>query len=419
MTRRMALMLAVLGLVFGGIFGFKWLERKLTADYLASYLPPPVAVSAVALEEQTWERQLRATGSTIAIDEIAVSSEADGVITAIHFDSGDRVAKGELLIELDDQVERANLRSYQARLNLARLNFERDSKMLSRKLISADQCDRSKAELDEVRALVDQTEAVIAQKQVRAPFAGRLGLRRVSVGSYLAAGEPVVTLQSLDPLFVDFSLPEQHLPDLRVGQPLSFAIKAYPDIPFGARVTAIDARVDVETRNIAVRAEAPNPNGRLLPGMFADVRLDLGQGEPALVAPESALTYSLHGQAVFEVVEGKGADGKAALVVKRRPVTSGAVRDGFVQVRGELAPGARVVVNGQNKLQDGVRVKIVNRPEHDAPPRALPVIDGAPGEPAPEASEAFEAPRQPTPEALAPAAAAPGPDGVSAPPSDE
>ncbi|HLS98133.1 MAG: efflux RND transporter periplasmic adaptor subunit [Porticoccaceae bacterium] len=411
MTKRMALMLAALTLVFGGIFGYKWLERKLTADYLASYQPPPVAVSAVTVRDETWERDLRATGSTVAIDEIAVSSEADGVITAIHFDSGDRVAQGELLIELDDQVEAANLRSYQARLNLARLNFERDSKMLSRKLISADQFDRSKAELDEVLALVDQTEAVIAQKQVRAPFAGRVGLRRVSVGSYLAAGDPVVTLQSLDPLFVDFSLPEQHLPEVRVGQPLTFAIKAYPDSLFSARVTAIDARVDTATRNIAVRAEAPNGEGKLLPGMFADVRLGLGAGEPALVVPESAVSYSLYGQAVFEVVERRGGDGKPALVVERRPVTTGAVRDGFVQLRGELGPGARVVVNGQNKLQSGVRVKIVNRPEHDAPLPLPPVMDAAP-------TGADPAPGEPPSAEPAPNAAAPSLDGADAPPSN-
>lgn len=357
----MAAMLVALLVIFGSIFGYKWLEIKLTADYLATYQPPPVAISATEVVEQVWDRKLRATGSTVAISQVDVSSEADGVISGIHFDSGDAVNQGDLLIELDDHVERASLKSYQARLNLASLNYERDRQMLSKKLISTEQLDRSKAELDEIRALVEQTLAIISQKKVRAPFAGQLGIRHVSKGQYLAAGTSAVSLQALNPLFVDFSLPEQHLPHIHIGQALSFTIKAYPGQSFAATVSAIDARVNERTRNIAIRAEAPNHDGQLLPGMFADVLLNLGADQPRLVVPETAITYSLYGQAVFEIIEQDGADGETELIVERRPVEAGNVQTGLVQIDGELSPGARIVINGQNKLQSGMRVKIVNR----------------------------------------------------------
>lgn len=370
MTKRMGLMLAALAVIFGGIFAYKWIESRFIADYLANYQPPPVAISATPALEQAWERSLRATGTTVAIHEIDVSSEADGVVKAVHFDSGDQVEKGDLLIELDDQVEQANLRSYQARLRLAKLNFDRDSKLAARKLVSTDQFDRSKAELDEVMALSEQTQAVIDQKTVRAPFAGRLGLRRVSVGRYLAAGESAVTLQSVDPIFVDFNFPEQHLPDVHTGQKLAFTIKAFPDQIFTATVTALDARVSTKTRNIAVRALAPNPDQLLVPGMFADVRLNLGSDEPKSIVPETAVIYSLYGQAVFEVLEAKGKDGKVEQVVQRRAITTGAQQDGWVQIEGEIAPGAMIVTNGQNKLQNGMRIKIINREGAHQPPVA-------------------------------------------------
>jgi len=303
------------------------------------------------------------------------------VVKAIHFDSGYLVKQGDLLIELDDQVEQANLRSYQARLRLAKLNYDRDSKLVARKLISTDQFDRSRAELDEVIALSEQTQAVIDQKTLRAAFAGRLGLRRVSVGRYLAAGEAAVTLQSVDPIFVDFNFPEHYLPDLHTGQKLAFTIKAFPDQIFSATVTALDARVSTKTRNIAVRALAPNPGQLLVPGMFADVRLNLGTEEPRTIVPETAVIYSLYGQAVFEVVEARGKDGKLEQVVQRRTITTGAQQDGWVQIAGEVAPGAMIVTNGQNKLQNGMRIKIVNREGAHQPPGG-----SALDEPVPESS---------------------------------
>lgn len=388
MTKRMGLMLAALAVIFGGIFAYKWFELKLTADYLASYQPPPVAISATPALEQAWQRSLRATGTTVAVHEIDVSGEAEGVVKAIHFDSGYLVKQGDLLIELDDQVEQANLRSYQARLRLARLNYDRDSKLVARKLISTDQFDRSRAELDEVMALSEQTQAVIDQKTLRAPFAGRLGLRRVSVGRYLAAGEAAVTLQSVDPIFVDFNFPEHYLPDLHVGQKLAFTIKAFPDQIFSATVTALDARVSTKTRNIAVRALAPNPDQLLVPGMFADVRLNLGAEEPRTIVPETAVIYSLFGQAVFEVVEARGKDGKLEQVVQHRTITTGAQQDGWVQIAGEIAPGAMIVTNGQNKLQNGMRIKIVNREGAHQPPGGAAVDEPVPDEPSMQGSEA-------------------------------
>ena len=357
MTRRMVLMLALLALIFGGIFAYKWDEKKRNREFLASYVPPPVVISAVTVDEQVWQREHRAIGTLTAVQSIEVSSEADGMIRAIHFDSGDVVQQGDRLIELDDEVESANLRNYHARLNLARINFDRDRQMLSRKLLSQERFDRSNAELDEAMALVEQTEAVIAKKNVKAPFSGRLGIRMVSIGEYLAAGEPATTLQSVNPIFVDFSLPEQYLPDIHVGQKLSFAVKAYP-IRFEALVTAIDARVSTETRNIDVRAVAGNADERLVPGMFAEVKLDLGPGEPRIVVPETSVVYTLYGESVFEVVPA----GQNTLRVERRSITTGAHQDAWVQVHGALNPGALVVVNGQHKLNEGSPVSLADAP---------------------------------------------------------
>jgi membrane fusion protein, multidrug efflux system len=360
MTRRMALMLVALTAVFGYVLGSGFLDRQLSAQRIASYRPPPVAVAAAIATEQSWERYLRATGTLVAVREIQVSCEVDGQVTAVHFESGARVKPGDLLIELDDQVEQADLKSFRAKLQLAQLNFDRDRQMYAKDLLSRTLFDRSRAELDEASALLEQTQAMIAKKQVRAPFEGRLGIRQVSPGQYLAAGDTAVSLQSLDPLFIDFSFPEQYLPDVRVGQRVAFLIKAYPGREFEAEVTAIDARVNPNTRNISVRALAQNVDELLLPGMFADVRLSLGAGQPLVVVPETAILYSLYGQGIFTVVaaenEGKGDN----LVVRRRRISTGISRDGMVEVLDGLEPGATVVISGTHKLRDGTPVSIAN-----------------------------------------------------------
>lgn len=373
MTRGMALMLLALTAVFGYVLGAGVLDRLRSAERIASYLPPPVAVAVARASEQAWERYLGATGTLVAVQEIQVSSEVDGLVTAVHFESGARVQRGDLLIELDDQVEQADLKSFRARLQLAELNFHRDRQMYSKDLLSRTLYDRSRAELDEATALLEQTEAIIAKKQVRTPFEGRLGIRRVSPGQYLAAGDTAVSLQSLDPLFVDFSFPEQYLPAVRVGQGVTFLIKAYPGREFEAEVTAIDARVNPNTRNISVRALAQNVEELLLPGMFADVRLSLGAGQPSVVVPETALLYSLYGQAIFALAPVDNDGETDEWVVRRRRVSTGISRDGMVELLDGLEPGVMVVISGTHKLQDGTPVTIANPGALAGGPEALAV----------------------------------------------
>ncbi|MCF7980375.1 MAG: efflux RND transporter periplasmic adaptor subunit [Pseudomonadales bacterium] len=361
MLKRMVLMLLGVVLVFGGIFGYKLVERHFMGEYFANFTPPPRVVSADYAREEIWQPSLSAIGTLRAVNGVDLSGEVEGKVKAIHFQSGQFVKQGALLLEIDDEVEQANLKSFQARLKLAQLNFQRDEKLIQKRLTSQEQSDRSRAELDEVYALVEQTKATIAKKKIRAPFAGKVGIRKVNLGQYLSKGDPLTTLQAMDAFYLDFSLPEQDYTQIYLNQELTFSVDAYPGEAFKARVTAVNAKVDVSTRSILVRAQFDNSQGLLLPGMFTAVKLMLKQNNTVVTLPQTAVTFSLYGESVFKVEQnGKNEKGEPQLVAQRVSVVSGDVRGDRVAIKSGVAVGDLIVIDGQIKLKNGTAIALAN-----------------------------------------------------------
>jgi len=358
MKRPMALMIAALVLVFGAIFGVIEGKKILIARFLASYQPPPVTVSAQAARLESWEALIGAVGTLKAVQGVDIAAESPGVVTELLFRPGDTVKAGAELVRLDDRVEVATLKSLQAQRRLAEINFERDQRLLASKAISRTDFDKTEAQLKDVSAQVEKTEAVIARKHLRAPFAGRIGIPLIEVGQYATEGQAIVTLQALDMLEVDFTLPEQELPRLAPGQVVRSRVQAYPEKVFDGAVAAIDAKVDDNTRNVLVRARVPNTGSALLPGMFVSVDVVAGQATQYVTVPETAISYNLYGDSIFVVTEGKREDGVTELVVDRRYVKVGPRRGGRVAVLEGLADGDRVVTAGALKLDGGAVVTI-------------------------------------------------------------
>ena len=359
MTRSRAnrfMLFTIIGLVlvFGSIFGFINGKQYLIDRYLADYKPPPVSVAAEAARAERWERSITAVGSLKAAQGVDLATESAGTVKSIRFRGGDSVAAGTELLSLVDDVEVATLKSLLAQRRLAEINFERDQRLLLSKAISRTDFDKTDAQLKDVSAQVEKTEAIIARKHIRAPFAGRIGIPLVDEGEYLTEGKPVVTLQALDTLEVDFSLPEQHLPELVAGQRVRCLVQAYPDQGFDGRVRSIDAKIDDNTRNVLVRAEVPNTALQLLPGMFVRVDVIVEENVPVITVPETAVSYNLYGDSVFVV--DKSATGE--LRVERRYITAGVRQSGRVAIDKGIAEGERVVIAGALKLDDGAAVVI-------------------------------------------------------------
>ena len=363
MKRPMALMVAALLLVFGAIFGVVEGKRILIARYLANYEPPPVTVSAEEAGRERWDVVIGAVGTLKAVQGIDIATEASGIVKQLHFKPGDNVHAGQELVSLDDRVEVATLKSLQAQRRLADINFERDQRLLATKAISRTDFDKTEALLKDVSAQVEKTEAVIARKHLRAPFDGRIGIPQVDPGQYATEGQAIVTLQALDTLEVDFALPEQELPRLAVGQAVRCRVQAYPDQRFEGRVSAIDAKVDGNTRNVLVRARVPNTASELLPGMFVSVEVIVGDAAEQVTVPETAVSYNLYGDSVFVVAQRTRKDGGTELAVTRRYVEVGQRRNGRVAVLDGVAAGEEVVTAGSLKLDAGAVVNIDNSVE--------------------------------------------------------
>lgn len=360
MKKPMILMITALLVVFGAIFGFIEGRQLMIERYLADFKPPPVSVSAQAAQQQTWERSITAVGTLKAVQGIDVSTETAGLVKQIHFRAGDDVTRGTELVSLVDQVELATLRSLSAQRRLAEINFERDQRLLVSKAISRTDYDKTEAQLKDISAQVEKTEAIIARKHLRAPFDGRIGIPLVEAGQYLNEGQAVVTLQALDTLEVDFSLPEQQLPLLSVGQTVRCSVQAYPDQRFDGSITAIDAKVDGNSRNVMVRARIPNTALALLPGMFVSVEVVVDANVEVVTVPETAISYNLYGDSIFVIRERRDEAGATGMFVERRYVTLGDRRAGRIAVLDGLAVGDQVVVAGALKLDAGAAVVIDN-----------------------------------------------------------
>ena len=374
MVKRMVIMLLAVGVVFGGIFGFEAFRGVMIKKYMASLANQPQTVAAAAAGWQTWQPRLDAVGTLRAERGADLSLEVPGVVQSINFQSGQDVPAGAVLLRLRADDDAAKLQALEATARLAAITYQRDSRQFDAQAISRATFDSDAANLASAQAQVAEQKAVLDKKVIRAPFAGHLGLRAVDLGQYLNAGTTVVTLQALDPLYVDFPVPQREVARLAVGQPVSLRVDAFPGRTIAGRITAIDPKVDPSSRNVQVRATIANPDHRLLPGMFAQVAIEAGETARHLTVPQTAITFNPYGSTVFLVEDkGKDAAGHPLLVAHQSFVTTGPSRGDQIAVLKGLKEGDTVVVAGQMKLKNGTPLMIDNsvRPTDDAHPQPI------------------------------------------------
>lgn len=325
--------------------------------------PGPVTVSTVKASEQDWQPSINAVGSLRAANGADLATEVAGLVTDVHLKSGQDVKKGQLLVQLRDGDEVAQLQQLQANAQLSKLTLERARKQLAAQAISQADFDTAQADYKARLAAVAQQQVVIAKKQLHAPFDGRAGIITISPGDYLAAGTQVVTVQQLDPLFVDFNVPQGELARLKVGQAVRLHLDAWPDRTFSGRLSAINPKVDTSTRNVQVEATVPNHDNTLTPGMFAKLTVDVGQQRRQLTLPQAAIVYNPYGDTVYVVHPAKGKDeqGKPnAPTVKQAFVTTGDTRGDQVAILKGISAGTEVVTSGQMKLKNDATITVDN-----------------------------------------------------------
>ena len=362
MIKRMLIMLVAVGLLFGGIFGYRAFNAQMQKKSMAGKEIPPVTVTAIKAELHSWQPELKAVGSLRAVRGVDVTSEISGLVRRMHFHSGDEVKAGQLLVQLNADADIAQLRSLQAAAELANVVYERDKKQFSVQAVSQAVLDADAADLKSKRALVAQQAALVEKKTIRAPFAGRLGISTVNPGQFINPGDKIVTLQSLNSIYCDFLLPQQELSRVWLGQKVVVTSDTYPGRKFEGLVTAINPQVDVATRNFQAEATLANPRRELMPGMYASVEVQAGGAERYITLPQTAVTYNPYGDTAFVVEEkGKGSDGKALLTVRQTFVTVGSTRGDQVSVLQGIREGDVVVTSGQIKLKNGSVVVINNK----------------------------------------------------------
>ncbi|MFY9833075.1 MAG: efflux RND transporter periplasmic adaptor subunit [Methylocystis sp.] len=374
MLKRMVIMLVLVASTFGAVFGFLAFKARMISQIMAAQSNPPQAVSTAAVALAEWQPRLEAVGSARAVNGANLSSQISGIVSAIHFESGADVKQGSPLIDLIAEDDIAHLEALKATTELARLTYERDQRLVRTKAISEQTVDSDKWTLKNGEAQVAQQQALVDYKSIKAPFSGRLGIRQVDLGQFLAAGTTVVTLQQLDPIYVDFFLPEQALARIKVGQHVAAKIDAYPGHAFDGAISAINSLVDIATRNVQIRATFKNPDSRLLPGMFATVDIDVGSAERFVTLPQTAIAYNSYGNIVFLVEEkGKDAAGKPRLVARQTFVTTGETRGDQVSILSGVKEGDTVVTAGQMKLRNDTPLMVNNAVQPLNDPNPQPV----------------------------------------------
>lgn len=412
MNKKMLIMLAACALVFGGIFGFKWFKSRLINHFFDTMPESAVTVSTTQASVQTWPLRLSAVGTVRAVKGTEVTTQVAGIVDSIRFDSGGSAKSGQILLTLDRSVDQAQLEALQAQAKLADVQLERDRKLFAQKAISRSQLDQSDAQAAAARANAAAQQARVDQKVIRAPFAGELGIRKVDLGDHLDPGTAIVSLQSLDPIYVDFKLPQQQLGAVRTGLPVAANVDLSGEADSGAgrdasddvgddrsagndrdlspgtagidgidggasrsagedggdgsargerwltgHLSAIDPLVDTSTRNFQAQATFANPGHVLRPGMFARIEIDLGRNEDVIAVPQTAISFNPYGDSVWVI--GSGKDGKRT--AERRIVKTGRRRGDLVQVVAGLKAGEQVATSGLLKLRNGVPVNVDNQ----------------------------------------------------------
>jgi membrane fusion protein (multidrug efflux system) len=371
MIKRMVIMLVAVAIVFGGIFGFQAFKAAMIKKFISALSNPPQTISAAKAATSEWLPKVEAIGSLRAVKGADLSLEVSGVVESISFNSGDDVAEGAPLLKLRTADDVARLNSLQAMAELNDITYERDQKQFKMQAVSQATLDTDAANLKNAKAQVAQQQAIIDKKLLRAPFAGHLGIRAVDLGQYLGPGTVIVTLQALDPIYVDFFVPQQSVDQVRLNQSVTIKIDAFKDQTFAGEIAAINPKVDTTNRNVQIRATLKNPDHKLLPGMYATVDIAVGSPTTYVTLPQTAITYNPYGDTVY-VVEGKGnnADGKPQLTARQTFVTVGPTRGDQVAILKGVDEGDMIVTAGQIKLHNGSVVLIDNSvtPTADAAP---------------------------------------------------
>lgn len=363
MSKRMLVMIIAVAVLFGVVFGYKAFVGYMMGRAMQANQAPAVTVSAAKANYQAWPQQLKATGSFSAVLGIDVTSEISGLVRKVNFKHGDIVKKDDLLVELNPDTEIATLQVYQAQTQINRITYERDRAQYGIRAVSLQQVQNDLASLKGSEAQVASQASIVAKKMIRAPFDGRLGISSVNPGSYINPGDKIVTLQALDPIYVQFTLPQQNLPLLHTGQTIALSTNVFPEKVFTGKINAINPTVDNTTRNVLVEATLQNPQKQLLPGIFADVTITVGKPQKLLTLPITAVTFNAYGQIVYIIKDSgkKDAKGKAILTVEQSFVRVGESRGDQIVITSGLKAGDEVVTSGQVKLRNGSQVVINNK----------------------------------------------------------
>jgi membrane fusion protein, multidrug efflux system len=372
MAKRMAVMLVVTALFVAALGFVKFKQIQTAIGQAAAFQPPPDAVTTIVAAQEQWPSTLTAIGTIAAVQGVTVSADLPGTVERIGFDSGRSVREGEILALLDTRQEQAQLAAAESQRDLARLNFDRMRGLLDEHVVSTAEFDRANADYRQSDARVGEIKATIERKTIRAPFAGLLGIRRVNLGQYLSAGDALVTLQSLNPIYVNFGVPQQAMVDVRVGRVVRVTATDAAEMSFAGKVTAVDSIVDESTRNVQTQATLSNPAGTLRPGMFVQTEVTLGAPASVISLPASAISYAPYGDSVFVVSDLTDPSGKTYRGVKQQFVKVGPARGDQIAVTSGLKPGEEVVTSGVFKLRNGAAVVVNNKVKPANSPKPRP-----------------------------------------------
>ncbi|MGH8271671.1 MAG: efflux RND transporter periplasmic adaptor subunit [Gammaproteobacteria bacterium] len=354
LIRRLVILAVFLIVLFGAIFGWRAIVAARAQQAQANAPPPRVSVAAATAQLTSWSAQLQATASLKAVQGVMLTPQLAGMVTGIRFHSGDAVEKGQLLVQLNDATERAQLANDKAALQLAKIKLAQQRSLYKRHNTSQLNFQAAQTDYSQAQAALSSDRATIAKLQIRAPFAGHLGLRQVSLGQYVGTAMPVVDLQQWNPIYAEFQIPQQQLSRLKTGQKIALSVAGLEERDFAGTLTAIGAQVQPGTRNVEVQATLANPDGVLRPGMYGEITVETGQSRRLLTVPEGAITYNTYGSYVYVIEQGK-----QGLSAKQRIVQTGESRGGKTVVTSGLKAGERIVSSGQVKLHPGALITIV------------------------------------------------------------
>jgi membrane fusion protein, multidrug efflux system len=371
MAKRMMVMLAATIAIVAALGFVKFKQIQTAIGQAAAFQPPPEAVTTIVAQQERWSSTLSAIGTMAAVQGVNVSADLPGTVDRIGFDSGQAVREGEVLALLDTRQEQAQLAAAEAQRDLARLNFQRMEGLLNERVISRSEFDRATADQRQADARVGEIRAAIDRKTIRAPFSGVLGIRHVNLGQYLSGGDALVALQSLNPIYVNFGVPQQSAAEMRIGRSVRITAEDLVGADFTGRITALDSIVNETTRNIQVQATLANPGGKLRPGMFVQTEVVLGAAHDIVSLPASAISYAPYGDSVFVVADLKNDKGQTYRGVRQQFVKLGSARGDQIAVVSGVKPGDEVVTSGVFKLRNGAAVLVNNkvRPANSPAPK--------------------------------------------------